>query len=46
MRHLKRWIVVGAGLVVLSCVCGCGTIRGIGHDMQTVGIWLEQQEEH
>ena len=43
MRRIKRWIVAGALIAALWACWGCGTIRGIGQDMQTVGSWLEDQ---
>ena len=42
MKHLRRWIVAAAVCVALWACWGCGTIRGIGTDLQTVGAWLEE----
>ena len=41
MRHrLYRVSVVVLAMLVLA---GCGTIQGLGRDMQTVGAWMEEQ---
>jgi predicted small secreted protein len=41
MRHLKRWIVAGGLILALWACWGCGTIQGIGRDMQEIGRWME-----
>jgi predicted small secreted protein len=39
-REMKRiYLIVLGGLLALS-IAGCGTIKGMGEDVSTVGHWL------
>ena len=47
--EMKKFIKT-EGTVYLWCslgmyllLAGCGTLQGIGRDMQTVGAWMEEQ---
>jgi len=44
--HARRAIVVMATVgLMLAAASGCGTVRGVGEDLETAGRWM-QQERH
>ena len=40
----KMTLFIMAGLLVVTCV-GCGTVRGFGDDISTVGHWITRNQE-
>lgn len=35
----KTRLIIMAGILILS-IAGCGTVKGVGDDLTTVGKWL------
>ncbi|MCK5214310.1 MAG: hypothetical protein KAR05_03040 [Candidatus Omnitrophica bacterium] len=33
-------------IALLFCLTGCGTIKGLGEDISTVGGWLSRGSDH
>ncbi len=43
MSKLYFWIILS---VVSISLTGCGTIKGVGEDLTTVGGWISQSSDH
>lgn len=40
----RAWLAILCGLLILTAV-GCGTVKGVGEDIATVGKWLTRSSD-
>jgi len=37
---MKKTLLLGVCLLLVAAITGCGTVKGLGEDVSTVGGWL------